>query len=464
MGENSSHHHPLQAAAVNSSSSLTHGESSHSNASVEEHLAKLQQRKGTHQRRKPRRLTSTGSHSPLRRQNSRDGTTTSSHGSLPRASSSAARSPRSPPRKTLSSGSSSRRPSTFNNLRKDREKEEEEIQLQKKKEEAAPPPSRRVLLQNKMKEKLNDRRRMLLKASGRALSIPENKVAVEEGEEKPEGDDKKDSLDGWSSHRGGMSREKSSRLLQAFSKRNLFAGLDDDDEDDTTEDTSEEEEGEEDEGEEDNLAIGSVQHTEEPCSTTTSGEQHQQVDKKTLSTPPAPTLLPKRPPNKDSKASFVRYCKAHGAPEEIAAYNNLYHYHYGPPDDEGYGALSMFQKLQHGARQYNTNQQQQQPNLNCHHSQLELNYLEQYLYADQTNATHSFEAQRHPFWPLVETMSFQRRDLLEVALDDTVFRSLQNGLRKQRVVTHNYLRENLHFYIQLHKQQKAQQELQQQQG
>ena len=43
-----------------------------------------------------------------------------------------------------------------------------------------------------MKEKLNDRRRMLLKASGRALSIPENKVAAEEGEEKPEGDDKKD--------------------------------------------------------------------------------------------------------------------------------------------------------------------------------------------------------------------------------------------------------------------------------
>lgn len=54
----------------------------------------------------------------------------------------------------------------------------------------------------------------------------------------------------------------------------------------------------------------------------------------------------------------------------------------------------------------------------------------------------------HPLGPHARTLQYSQNDILKVAMDDETFQRLKNGLRKRGVITNNYLRENLHFYVQ----------------
>ena len=61
----------------------------------------------------------------------------------------------------------------------------------------------------------------------------------------------------------------------------------------------------------------------------------------------------------------------------------------------------------------------------------------------------------HPLGRHAQTLQFTQGDIMKVAMDDRTFQSLKDGLRKRGVITNNYLRENLHFYVQHIKQVEA---------
>jgi hypothetical protein len=66
--------------------------------------------------------------------------------------------------------------------------------------------------------------------------------------------------------------------------------------------------------------------------------------------------------------------------------------------------------------------------------------------------------QHHPLGRHAQTLRFTQGDILKVAMDDQTFQSLKDGLRKRGVITNNYLRENLHFYVQHIKELEARRE------
>ena len=94
-----------------------------------------------------------------------------------------------------------------------------------------------------------------------------------------------------------------------------------------------------------------------------------------------------------------------------------------------------------------------------HHQQ-----QQQRLSATSHSSHHSTHSYRDDsLEPHARALVCSPQDVLHVVMDDALFCSLQQSLRKRGVITNNYLKENIHFWVKHQKEKRVQQKLKQQQ-